>query len=59
MMSNGRRFPRNGVPTPPRGPRPEGFRSYGSEYEQSGAGQRADGAGQRPPRRPGQGTPHA
>jgi len=29
MMSNARRVPRNGVPTAPRGPRPEGSRGYG------------------------------
>ena len=28
MMPNGRRVPRNGAPTPPRGPRPPGARSY-------------------------------
>ena len=44
MMSNGRRVPRNGVPTPPRGPRPEGFRSYGADNDQMAAGPRADGA---------------
>src|ERR1700679_2613150 len=54
MMPNGRRVPRNGAPTPPRGPRPQGFRGYAADYDQMGSGSRADGAGQRPPRRPGQ-----
>ena len=53
MMSNGRRVPSNGSPMPPRGPRPEGFRGYGGDYDQMASGRQADGDGPRS-RRPGQ-----
>ena len=41
MMSNGRRVPPSGVPTPPRGPRAEGFRGRGADYDQMAAGPQA------------------
>jgi hypothetical protein len=42
-MSNGRRVPPNGSPTPPRGPRPAGFYDRGTEYDHTPGGPRADG----------------
>ena len=42
-MSNGRRVPPNGSPTPPRGPRPAGFYGRGTDYDQTPGGPRAGG----------------
>jgi hypothetical protein len=52
-MSNGRRVPPNGSPTPPRGPRPEGFYGRGTDYDQAQGGPHADGRSRGQAGRPG------
>jgi hypothetical protein len=56
-MSNGRRVPPNGSPTPPRDPRPPGFYGRGADYDQTAAGPQADGRGRGPAGRGGQPGP--
>ncbi len=43
IMSNGRRVPPNGSPTPPRAPRPAGFYDRGTDYDPTPGGPHADG----------------
>jgi hypothetical protein len=56
-MSNGRRVPPTGSPTPPRGPRPPGFYGRGADYDQTAGGARADGRSRGPAGRGGQPDP--